>query len=203
VNLIEWAHASGVQVQSACHSYREGTLPVPAQQVGRLILVSPQTAAEAAGKAEGAGLLARAPLHDQKPDRDGQVARLCAWAAEAGLRVVRVGAEAGSGVNGSRVKVRRMLADLAVAGHRDRLGRMNTELAGAALAAHNRRCLVVPGGCEADGDLVGDVVEVLTLFCARVYGRRSARSRALQVLGCARQGIGRGVVKFQRCVGGV
>jgi len=56
--------------------------------------------------------------------------------------VVRAGAGsgAGSGMNGSRPEVRRLLADpgvsVVVAGHRDRLGRMNTELAEAALAAH-------------------------------------------------------------------
>ena len=43
-------------------------------------------------------------------------------------------------MNGSRVKVRRLLSGPAVtvvvAGHRDRSGQMNTELAEAALAAH-------------------------------------------------------------------
>jgi putative resolvase len=61
----------------------------------------------------------------------------------AGGQVVRVEAEAGSGMNGSRAKARRLLADpkvtAVVAGHRDRLGRMNTELAGSALAADGRR----------------------------------------------------------------
>ena len=61
--------------------------------------------------------------------------------------MVRVEAEVGSGMNGSRPKVRRLLADpgvpVVVAGHRDRLGRMNTELAEAALAAHRRRLVVL------------------------------------------------------------
>ena len=51
MNLTEWAHAQGVHVQTAYRWYREGTLPVPARKVGRLILVSPQAAAEAAPKA--------------------------------------------------------------------------------------------------------------------------------------------------------
>jgi hypothetical protein len=83
--------------------------------------------------------------------------------------VVRVEAEAGSAVNGSRAKVRRLLPDPAVtvvvAGHRDRLGRVNTELVEAALSAHNRR-LVVPGDSEPAGDLAGDMAEVLTSLCA-------------------------------------
>jgi putative resolvase len=97
VNLTEWAHAQGIHVQTAYRWYREGTLPVPVRKVGRLILVYPGTATEAARKTEGAGLYARVSLHGQKSGLDGQVARLSAWAAEAGLPVVRVEAEVGSG----------------------------------------------------------------------------------------------------------
>jgi len=204
VNLTEWARAQGIHVQTAYRWYREGTLPVPAQKVGRLILVSPQTAAGSARMAEGAGLYARISSHDQKPGLDGQVARLSAWAAEAGLPVVRVEAEVGSGVDGSRSKVRRLLADpvvtVVVVEHRDRLGRMNIELVEAALSAHDRR-LVVLDDSEVTGDVLGDMVEVLTWFCARLYGRRSARNRALKALGCAQQDIGPGAVKLQMAGG--
>ena len=200
MNLSEWAHVQGIHVQTAYRWYREGKLPVPAQKVGRLILVSPEAAAQAAREADGAGLYARVSSHDQKPDLDGQVARLSAWAAKAGLPVVRVEAEVGSGMNGSRAKVRRLLADPAVtvvvAEHRDRLGRMNTELVEAALSAHGRR-LVVLDDSEVTDDLVRDMVEVLTSFCARLYGRRSARNRALKALGCAQQNIGPQAVKLQ------
>jgi putative resolvase len=206
VNLTEWARAQGIHVQTAYRWYREGTLPVPVQKVGRLILVSPGTATGAARKTEGAGLYARVSSHDQKSGLDGQVARLSAWAAEAGLPVVRVEAEVGSGVNGSRAKVRRLLSDPAVTvvvvEHRDRLGRVNTELVEAALSAHNRR-LVVLDGSEVTGDLMHDMVEVLTLLCAGLYGRRSARNRALKALGCAQQDIGPRAVKLQTSGGAV
>jgi putative resolvase len=196
VNLTEWADAQGVPVQTAYRWYREGTLPVPARKAGHLIVVSPQTAAETAPKTEGAGLYPRVSWHDQRSDLDGQGARLSAWTANAGRPAVRAEAEAGSGMNGSRPKVRRLLADPAVtvvvAGHRDRLGRTGTELAAAALSAHNRR-LVVPDG----SDVTGDLVEVLTWFCARCCGRRSARNRALTALGCAQQDIGPRAVKLQ------
>ncbi len=131
--------------------------------------------------------------HDQKADLDRQVARLSAWAAQAGLPVVRVEAEVGSGMNGTRARARRLLADPAVAviavEHRDRLGRMNTELVEAALGAHGRR-MVVLDGSEVTDDLVRDMIEVLTSFCARLYGRRSARNRALKAVGCAQRDIG-------------
>jgi putative resolvase len=146
-----------------------------------------------AGSEPGAGLYARVSSHDQRAGLDRQVARLTGWAAQAGQPVVRVEAEAGPGMNGSRPKVRRLLADpevtTVVAGHRDRLGRMNAELAGAALPAAGRRLVVLDPG-EAGEGLVRDMTGVLTWFCARRYGRRSARNRAEKALRCAEKDVG-------------
>lgn len=192
MNLTEWARLQGVHPQTVYRWFREGTLPVPAVRVNaRSILVSPDAPIQTVSN--GYGLYARVSSHDQKADLERQVARLSAWAADGGGRVVRVEAEVGSGMNGSRGKVRRLLADpkvtAVVVEHRDRLGRMNTELVESALAAHGRRLVVLDDG-EVDDDLVGDMVEVLTSFCARLYGRRSARNRALKALGCAQRDIG-------------
>jgi putative resolvase len=131
--------------------------------------------------------------HDQRGDLERQLARLTGWAERSGVPVVRVETEVGSGMNGARSKVRRLLADakvtIVVVEHRDRLARMNAELVEAALSAHGRRLVVVDDG-EVTEDLVPDMVEVLTSFCARLYGRRSARNRALKALRCARSNVG-------------
>ena len=74
-------------------------------------------------------------------------------------------------------------------GAHERLARMNAELVDAALSAHGRR-LVVIGTGELDDDLVRDMTEVLTGFCARLYGRRSARKRAVKALNCAKHNVG-------------
>jgi putative resolvase len=117
-----------VRPQTVYRWFRQGTLPVPAVRVNeRTVLVSPDVAA---GEAPTAfGLYARVCSHDQKDDLDRQVARLTGWAAQAGGTVVRVETEVGSGMNGARRKVRRLLADprvtTVVVEHRDRLGRMN------------------------------------------------------------------------------
>jgi putative resolvase len=39
-------------------------------------------------------------------------------------------------------------------------------------------------------DLIGDMVEVLTSFCAGLYGRRSAGTRAETALRCAQRDVG-------------
>jgi len=192
VNLTEWARVQGIHPQTAYRWFREGTLPVPAVRVNsRSVLVSPDSAT--AKPVTSLGLYARVSSHDQRADLDRQVARLSEWAAKAGHRVARIEAEVGSGMNGSRSKLRRMLADptvtTVVVEHRDRLARMNAELVEAALSAHGRRLVVVDDG-EVDDDLVPDMVEVLTSFCARLYGRRSARNRAEKALRCAAHDVG-------------
>jgi putative resolvase len=78
---------------------------------------------------------------------------------------------------------------------------MNAELVEAALAAAGRRLVVVEAGEVAD-DLVRDIVEVLTSFCARRYGRRSARNRALKALRCAERDVGPAGVEADVAIGG-
>ncbi|RZU73559.1 putative resolvase [Micromonospora kangleipakensis] len=191
MNLTEWARTQGVHPQTAYRWFRDGTLPVPAQRVGsRMILVNVEanTTPEAV---DGLGLYARVSSHDQKDDLERQVARLTRWAASAGHRVVRVESEVGSGINGARSKVRRLLADpgvtTIVVEHKDRLGRVNVELVEAALSAAGRRLVVLDDG-EVEEDLVRDMVEVLTSFCVRLYGRRSAGNRAQKALEAAEHG---------------
>ena len=192
MNLTEWARRQGIHPQTAYNWFHAGTLPVPAVRVNqRTILVAPDAALTT--PAESLGLYARVSSHDQRQDLDRQVARLSEWAAKTGYPVVRVEAEVGSGMNGSRTKLRRLLADpqvtTVVVEHRDRLARMNAELVEAALSAHGRRLVVLDDG-EVDDDLVRDMTEVLTGFCARLYGRRSARNRAEKALRCAERDVG-------------
>ncbi|MBL3667652.1 IS607 family transposase [Streptomyces sp. M2CJ-2] len=194
MNLTEWAKTQGVHPQTAYRWFREGTLPVPARRVGpRTILVNIDAFAVPA-TVGGLGLYARVSSHDQKADLERQVARLSGWAARAGHRVVRVEPEVGSGMDGRRSRARRLLADpevtTVVVEHRDRLGRMNTELVEAALSATGRRLVVLEDGEAEDDedDLVRDMTEALTTFCARLYGRRSARNRARAALEAAGHG---------------
>jgi putative resolvase len=135
VNLTEWARAQGVHPQTAYPWFREGMLPVPTARVNqRTVLISPDAPALPRRRM---GRITGVLSHDQREDLDRQVAPLTSCAADAGGQVVRVEAKVGSGMNGSRAKVRRLLADPKVTAvvieHRDRLGRINTELAESAL----------------------------------------------------------------------
>ena len=179
MNLKEWAAATGVSYATARRRYESGTLPVPAYRLGRLIMVGePLTgAALVAGQVVVYALVSSA---DQKPDLDRQVARITVWATGQKLGVDRVVTEVGSALNGRRKKFLSLLRDPAVSTivveHRDRFARFGAEYVEAALVAQGRRLLVVDPG-EVDDDLVGDVTEILTSLCARLYGRRAAANR--------------------------
>ena len=69
--------------------------------------------------------------------------------------------------------------------HRDRLARFGAEYIEASFTASGRRLIVMEQG-EGEDDLVRDMTEALTLFCARLYGRGSAGHRARRALGAAR-----------------
>jgi putative resolvase len=189
VKLAAWARANGVHPQTAYRWFRRGTMPVPARRLpsGTILVEVPSSGGVPDRRAV---LYARVSAHDQRADLDRQVARLSAWAAGQGVGVAEVVCEVGSGLNGRRPKLRRLLADptvtMIVVEHRYRLARFGVEYLEAALSAQARRLLVVDPG-EASDDLVRDMIEVLTGFCARLYGRRGARNRALRALTCARK----------------
>jgi predicted site-specific integrase-resolvase len=65
--------------------------------------------------------------------------------------------------------------------HRDRLMRFGFEYLEAALAAQNRKIVVVEPDQVTD-DIVRDLHEVIVSLCARLYGKRSARHRAQKAL---------------------
>ena len=192
VRLSEWAKQEGVHYQTAWKWFRDGKLPVPAIRTpsGTILVEVPRASVAEAGRAV---LYARVSSHDQRGDLDRQVARMAEWATAQGVSVSEVVTEVGSGMNGRRRGLSRLLADpkvtTVVVEHRDRLARFGVEHVEAALSAQGRRIVVVDDG-EVDDDLVWDMTEVLTSFCARLYGRRGARNRAEKALNCAKNDVG-------------
>jgi len=79
VNRREWALSQGIHPQTAYRWYRRGKLPIPAQTMGKLILVGELDATTQASPGRAA-VHARVSSADQRADLDRQVARVVAWA---------------------------------------------------------------------------------------------------------------------------
>ena len=112
--------------------------------------------------------------------------------AEVHGQLDRVVSEVASGLNDRRPKLRRLLADPKVGyilvERRDRLARFGVGMVQAMLEARSGGLLVIEDNevyNEVDDDLVRDMTEILTCFCARLYGRRSAANRARQAISSA------------------
>lgn len=187
VKLAAWARANGVHPQTAYRWFREDRMPVPARRLesGTIWIDAPETT-----ETGRTVVYARVSSHDQRADLNRQVARLTQWATAHGHVIGEVVTEVGSGLNGKRPKLRRILSDpsasVVVVEHRDRLARFGVEHLEAALSAHGRTIIVADQG-ETTDDLVRDMIEVLTLMCARLYGRRGARNRAMRAITAAKQ----------------
>lgn len=106
-------------------------MPVPARRLpsGTIVVDLPDNP-------EGRAVAyVRVSSHDQRTDLEALAGRVTAWCATAGIRV----SEVGSGMNGRRAKLARLLRDpdvqTIVVEHRDRVARFGVEHLRAALAA--------------------------------------------------------------------
>ncbi|WP_100448503.1 IS607 family transposase [Glycomyces xiaoerkulensis] len=184
MKLSDWAARQGIAYQTAWRWAKSGRLPVRAYQApsGTWIVDEPGTAP---GRAVA---YCRVSSADQKDDLDRQAVRVVEGANRRGIAVASVVAEIGSGMNGGRGKLTRLLSDaeaaVIVVEHRDRLTRFGFEHLEAALSAQGRS-VVVLNQAETGDDLVREVTEVLTSLYARLYGRRSAKRRAEAALRAA------------------
>jgi putative resolvase len=93
--------------------------------------------------------------------------------------------EVGSGLNDRRRELLALLADPAittiVVEHRDRLARFGVAQLEQSLVSAGRKIVVIDPA-EVKDDLVQDMIDLMTCFSARLYGRRSARNRAQRAI---------------------
>jgi len=176
MKLSEWARQQGISYLTAWRWFRSGKLPVPARQLpsGTIVVDIPPSQGRTV-------LYARVSSHDQREDLERQAKKLREYAEQQGWADAEVVAEIGSGLNGKRKKLLKLLRSPSVGRivveHRDRLARFGFEMVEAALASSGKQVVVVEDG-EVTDDLVRDLLEILTSACGRLYGRRSARHRA-------------------------
>ncbi len=187
ISLTAWGRLYGFDKATTSRLHLAGKLP-PELQIERLpsgryyVVVPPES--------EGRCVVyARVSSGDQKEDLDRPVGRVVEWATRHGHRPDEIVKEIGSGLNGNQL--RRVVGDhtvrTIVVEHRERLCRFGFEYVEAALAGRGARIVVVDEG-ELEDDLVGDVTEVMTWLCARLYGKGSARRRAERALAAAGEG---------------
>lgn len=130
---------------------------------------------------------ARVSSHDQKDDLERQKQVLELYCARQGW-TFEVVADLGSGMNYHKKGLKRLLAGILddevgrlVIAHKDRLLRFGAELVFAICEAKQVEVVILNQGEDTtfEEDLAKDVLEIITVFSARLYGRRSRKNQKL------------------------
>ena len=183
MRLSQWAALHGMHRMTAWRHYNAGTLPPDLQpkKIGNIIYVLANPGAPT-GRTAG---YARVSSAEEKPHLENQANRLWAHAGQNRIPMDEVLSEIASGLNDKRPKLRKLLADPTVhtiiVEHRERLARFGAGMVEAMLQARGGSLIVIDD-TEIPDDLVRDMTEILTCFCARLYGKRSAANRARRAM---------------------
>lgn len=130
---------------------------------------------------------ARVSSHDQKADLDRQQSMLEAYCAAKGWRS-EVICDLGSGMNYRKKGLQKLLEKILrrqmkrlVLTHKDRLLRFGAELVFALCELQGIEVVIINKGDQPsfEEELAQDVLEIITVFSARLYGSRSKKHRSL------------------------
>jgi len=130
---------------------------------------------------------ARVSSHDQKPDLERQKQVLELFCSKNGWTFDII-ADLGSGMNYHKKGLKKLLNAVLddsvgrlVLTHKDRLLRFGAELIFAICEAKNVEVVIINKGDDTtfEEDLATDVLEIITVFSARLYGSRSKKNKKL------------------------
>ncbi len=181
MKLSTYARQIGVTYKTAYRWWKAGKLDAYQMDTGTVIVRDPLKV-----RATKVALYARVSSVDQKNNLERQLERLKDYAAAHGYQVTRMVFEIGSGLNGRRPKLLKLLTDpsigVIVVEHRDRGTRFGCTSSEQVLAMQGRRLEVVFPK-DSDDDLVHDFMSVIISMAARIDGRRKAE----QIKQCVEQ----------------
>ena len=193
VGIGEAAQALGVSITTLRRWEADGKLAAEHTAGGHrrydLTKLRPEMYHAAADAARKTIAYARVSSDDQKADLERQKQVLELYCARQGW-TFEVIADLGSGMNYRKKGLKRLLDDVVegrigrlVITHKDRLLRFGAELVFAICEAKGVEVVILNQGedttFEFEEDLAKDVLEIITVFSARLYGSRSRKNQKL------------------------
>lgn len=130
---------------------------------------------------------ARVSSHDQKSDLERQKKMLEMYCSTQGW-IFEIISDLGSGMNYHKRGLKRILTEIIdgkvgrlVLTHKDRLLRFGAELVFSICEAKGTEVVIINQGSEPsfEEELAQDVLEIITVFSARLYGSRSRKNKKL------------------------
>ena len=191
VGIGEAAAALGVSITTLRRWEASGKLAAEHTAGGHrrydLAKIKPELFRAAAESSRRSVAYARVSSHDQKDDLERQKQVLELYCARQGW-TFEVIADLGSGMNYQKKGLKKLLEAIIdgqigrlVITHKDRLLRFGAELVFVICEAKNVEVVILNQGEDTtfEEDLAKDVLEIITVFSARLYGSRSGKNQKL------------------------
>ncbi len=185
MKLRDYARKMGVRYETAWRWFKQGHLAGQQLPSGTIVIFAPEEIG-ATQQPVSIAVYARVAAAENRPDLERQADRLIAYSSAKGYQLAQVVKEVGSGVNDSRPRFLRLLADpsigVIVVEHKDRATRFGFRYLETLLEQQGRRIEVVNRVEDGREDLVSDLVAIVYSFSARLYGQRRAKRKTEAII---------------------
>lgn len=185
MKLSDYAKHAGVSYQTAWRWWKSGALH-GYQLPSGTIIVNTYPDAPLAGKEPVACIYARVAAAENRDNLEKQAERLVSYATAKGYRIYKVVKEVGSGLNDNRKQLAKILADdqynILLVEHKYRLATFGLNYMQILLDQLGKKLEVVNEADNGRDELMQDLVSLITSFCVRLYGVRTAKRKTERLI---------------------
>ena len=183
MKLSHWAKEKGIGYRAAwlmfCHGQIVGAYKLP---TGTIIVPTESNK----NKQEYVVTYARVSSSENKDNLESQSKRLIDYCNANGWKTDENLKEIGSGLNDKRPKLLKILkegkATKFVVEHKDRLSRFGSSYIEMACKHFSCSVIYINNIQDEKEDLVQDFVNIITSFCARIYGQRRSKRKTEKLI---------------------
>ncbi|MEW6064337.1 MAG: IS607 family transposase [Bacillota bacterium] len=185
MKLSDYAKQRGITYRAAWNHFKLDKIPGAYKDghTGQIIIPTYQETL-----LNKVAIYARVSSNENKDNLESQAERLKQYATARGYQIVHIVKEVGSGVNDNRKKLLKLMQQndwgTLIVEHKDRLTRFGFNYIQALLENEGRKIEVVNLAEDDKTDLMQDLVAIIYLFSARMYGLRRSKRKTEQIIEC-------------------
>ncbi len=187
VKLSEYAKLIGYRYITVWKKYKEGKITPTRKEGNRvLVMIDEDEMFPLSSKNNRVAIYARVSDNDSKDNLTRQQEKLENYATMRGYRIVKSIKEVGSGLDDSRTKLVKLLADpteydILLVEYKDRLTRFGFNYIDTLLKSMNKR-VEVANASEENSNLIEDMISIIYSFSERLYDSKRAKRIKDQIL---------------------
>jgi predicted site-specific integrase-resolvase len=183
MKLSHWAKEKGILYRTAWLMFNRGQITGAYKLPTGTIIIPNELNIN---KQEYVITYARVSSSENKDNLESQSKRLIDYCNANGWKTCENIKEVGSGLNDKRPKLLKLLkegkATKLVVEHKDRLSRFGSVYIEQACKYFNCEVVYINNIKEEKEDLIQDFVNIITSFCARIYGQRRSKRKTEQLI---------------------